>query len=761
MGTVNPSRIASRPHQLFLTMLPALLVAALIACGEKETGEAGSARSLPRDDSPARDLAEIQESGVIRFVRFEEDTLGMLPRTEIVSQSNLQLARRLAERLGVKAHFLVAVTPQQAMEMVVSGKADVIADNFGATEERDELLGLTEPLQQTEEVLVTGKNGPDISNINALKDIEIAVLADSLPAERINRFARENPSANITVREMPTRKLWPALLNSLDDEEPIVTLMPRNWADTLASLRDNVKIGDSLGEPVAVVWAVRKDATQLKTRINNFLTRTLVTTTPVRDSDWNSIKKSGVLRLATHNGPGYLLWKGVHYGLDYELVSRFAKDNQLELEVIVVPEKMDLTELLESGQADIAAAVTTMTESRRKQGVKFTTPILATAQRVVSNRNSAPIERLRDLDGRTLTVQANSAFVDTAKKLRKQGIDVKVEVAPQDLSFGDILSGVSSGEFDATLEDSNLAGLQSALHPNLVAGAVVTEPLPQGWMVAQGNDSLLKRANQFLRSFLSIKENRAMVENYFRPNPRLLAKAQTRIQPGGPLSPYDDLVKRFALEHDLDWRLVVAQMWHESNFEPNAESHVGAQGLMQVMPRTAQEMGFKPPLFDPEDSLHAGTKYLNRVRERLDEDLPADEKLWFALAAYNAGIGHLQDARVLATKLGLDPDRWFDNVEVAMLKLSEPRYFEQARYGYARGEEPVLYVRRIRDLYRTYTQIRSGDISHTGGKPEGPAAFTARRLSAGIPASTDPGIQQKGLTISGEPPAPPAGAHSP
>ncbi|KUJ84291.1 hypothetical protein AVO43_00865 [Microbulbifer sp. ZGT114] len=687
-----------------------MIVAGITACGDTGPDDATSQRR-PDSGAGGEDLAEIQKRGVIHFVRFEEDSLGVLPRNQIVSQSNIELARRLAERLGVKANFLVVETPQQAMDMVVSGKADVIADNFGATKERGEILGLTEPLMEDEHVLITGKNGPDISDPDQLQNMEVTVLAGSLPAETIQRFAADNPAANISVRELPLPKLWPLLLNSIDKKEPVIALVPRTGAEALARLRDKIKIGARIGEPVPVVWAVRKDAKKLKTRINNFLTKTLVTEVPDRDSDWESIKESGILRFATHNGPGYLLWKGSLHGLDYELVRRFADENDVELQVIVVPESTDLTEMVESGQVDMAGAVTTITERRRKEGVEFTIPILETSQRVLSHKDSPPINSLRDLDGRKLTLQVNSAFIDTARQLRKQGIDVDIKTAPEEFSFGDIIGAVANGKFDATLEDSNLAEVQSALYPDLVAGVVVSDPLPQGWMVAQGNTSLLQQVNSFLESFLASEENRAMVNNYFKPNPRLLKAAKTRIQPGDPLSPYDELVKKYALEHNLDWRLVVAQMWQESNFDPGAESQVGAQGLMQVMPRTAQEMGFQPPLFDPEDSLQAGTKYLNWVRERLDEELPADERLWFALAAYNAGIGHLRDARALAEQLNLDPDKWFDNVEVAMLKLSEPRYFEKARYGYARGEEPVLYVRNIRDLYRAYTDLASGEVA--------------------------------------------------
>ena len=658
------------------------------------------------------DLPAIRERGIIRFVRLDEDPEKIFPRNAVVTQSHTRLAERLAKKLKLEPRFLIVETPKEAMNAVINGEADIIADNVVATEERRKILSLSEPIFQTYRVLITGKSGPDISDVKQLKDLELTVLADSLLAEEARRLAKQDPSANVTVREIPVDELYAEFFSSLDGNSPIVTIVANSTVQDWLRHRGDIKVGGRVGDNIAIGWAVRKDAKKLRNRINNFLTNTLVKAPPQRKADWKSIKESGVLRFATHNGPGYLLWKGVLTGLDYDLASQFAEQNELELQVVVIPEDRDLVDVVKSGEADFAGASSTITENRRKQGVEFSTPILKTSQRILSNEKSPPINTVENLNGRTLTLHAHSAFIETAKKLQESGIGVQVKIAPEGVTIYEIIDDVSRGKLDATLEDSDLVDVQVALHPGLITGVAVSEPLPQGWMVAQGNDSLLREINVFLQKFLQNKKNRAWVDSYFKPDERLLKQAKARIKPGQDLSPFDQLAKKYALKHGLDWRLVVAQMWQESNFDPKAESHVGAQGLLQVMPRTAQEMGFNPPLFDPDNAVEAGTKYLKWVRERFEDELPADERLWFSLAAYNAGIGHLRDARVLAKQLNLDPNKWFDNVEIAMLKLSEPRYFEKARYGYARGAEPALYVRNIRDLYRAYTDLASGDVTH-------------------------------------------------
>ena len=144
-------------------------------------------------------------------------------------------------------------------------------------------------------------------------------------------------------------------------------------------------------------------------------------------------------------------------------------------------------------------------------------------------------------------------------------------------------------------------------------------------------------------------------------------------------------------------------MYQESRFEPEAKSWAGARGLMQVLPRTAKEFGFDD-LKDPETGIHAGVKYLDWVRERFEVELPVKDRMWFALAAYNAGAGHVRDARRLARQQGWDPNRWFDNVEQAMLLLSRREYANAAQHGYCRCNEPVQYVREIQTRYNAYVE---------------------------------------------------------
>ena len=189
---------------------------------------------------------------------------------------------------------------------------------------------------------------------------------------------------------------------------------------------------------------------------------------------------------------------------------------------------------------------------------------------------------------------------------------------------------------------------------------------------------------------------------YFK-NSRDLFDADSRKSNDNVISAYDNLIQSLAKEYNFDWRLIAAQVNKESKFNPKAKSWMGAKGLLQVMPRTAREVGISD-LEKPENGLRAGLKYMAWLNEQLSDELPADVQVWFTLASYNAGLGHLNDARSLASREGLNPNRWFGHVEKAFLLLSKPKDHKKARYGYVRGTEPVNYVKTIQALYELYSK---------------------------------------------------------
>jgi membrane-bound lytic murein transglycosylase F len=290
------------------------------------------------------------------------------------------------------------------------------------------------------------------------------------------------------------------------------------------------------------------------------------------------------------------------------------------------------------------------------------------------------------------------------ENLRRQGIEFELRAAPETLETEAIIDGVADGAYDLTVADSHILEVELAWRDDVRAAFAIGDSVAHGWAVREGDEKLLAAIDSYFR-----REYRGLFYNitynkYFRDPGSIREQAAERPARTGTLSAYDSLFQLYAERYDFDWRLIAAQAYQESRFRPQARSFAGAVGLMQVMPGTARELGFDSPL-DPETSVHAGVKYLRRLYDRLDELSSSSERTWFALAAYNAGFGHLRDARRLAGELGRDPDRWFGQVEAVMPLLARARYYRQARFGYCRCGEPVAYVRAIRDRYRAYSDV--------------------------------------------------------
>ena len=168
---------------------------------------------------------------------------------------------------------------------------------------------------------------------------------------------------------------------------------------------------------------------------------------------------------------------------------------------------------------------------------------------------------------------------------------------------------------------------------------------------------------------------------------------------------YDAVFKRYSALCQWDWRLLAAQAYQESAFDPLAVSYMGAMGLMQLMPSTAKEVGIdEDEVFDAAANVHGAVKFISNLDRHYASIARRDERINFILAAYNAGPGHIDDARALAKKHGKDPDIWLGNVDSFVLRMSEAEYYNQpeVKHGYFRGAETYNYVNGIRDRWEKY-----------------------------------------------------------
>ena len=663
--------------------LAAIGLFAFSAC-DADRPEADPASAAPAEVAePAGDGGDwpvIEKRGVLRLARRSWDGFDTLASQGLSAEQYRRLAEQFAARHGLEARWLVASDLAELFRHVEEGRADLAVSNITVTEARRQRMAFSLPLTRSREWV-----------IGTAEDGVFGVAADSA---YVATLARHYPQA----RQAPVAAAAdPMDLGAMIEDGAIdATIMDEAAARVVVRSSPGVK---KLRELPAVrdhAWALRRDNPMLKNVLDAYLLERHTLDDRVDEfRDWPAIVAAKRLRMLTVNAPTtYYLWRGELLGYEFELLDSFARFHDLELTVRVAASSAELFDWLAAGRGDVIAAGLTPTPERIDRGLRFTRPYRHIRETFVTA--GEPIVDLDDLAGRRLAVNPATSHAATL-----DGLGVAVDVAFTTTSTAGILDAVAAGAVDATLADSHLAELAATFNPELSLGLALSPARGLAWAVDRESHELHRRLDDFIEARYRGYEFNVLHNKYFVNQRRMAHQREHRVT-GDVLSPYDHLVKSAAETAGFDWRLIVAQMYQESGFDPERVSFAGARGLLQVLPRTASEVGVDPArLADPRSGIAAGVRYLAWTRERFP-NLPVGEQLWFALAAYNAGAGHVRDGRRLARRLGLDDSLWFDHVEQAMRKLSEPEYASQAAYGYVRGSEVTGYVREIRDRYQAY-----------------------------------------------------------
>lgn len=423
----------------------------------------------------------------------------------------------------------------------------------------------------------------------------------------------------------------------------------------------------------------------------------------------DEIRESGALKVLTRNtSTTYYLDGEQALGPEYDLVRAFARELGVRLEFIVKDTIDDLFRALEQGEGHLVAAGITRTEART-QRFRFGPGYQTVQQQVICRRGADLPTQPADLVGRHIAILADSSYSETLNTWREQFPELAWKES-REHSTEQILEAVASGEVECSLADSNIVAVNRRFLPELEIAFAAAEPQNLAWVLPDSAVELERR----LRDWFEREETETLIATVLHryyghvdlfdyvDNNVFQRRIESRL-PG-----LRGMMEAVAERYRLPWSLIAAQAYQESHWDPTAQSPTGVRGLMMLTRRTAESLGVRDRL-DSQQSIDGGARYLVRMLERLPDSIKTADRLWFALAAYNIGMGHLQDARRLASELGRDPDRWYD-IEQTLPLLSQQHYFKQLKYGYARGTEPVRYVRNVRN-YRDILEhaLQNGD----------------------------------------------------
>ncbi len=416
-------------------------------------------------------------------------------------------------------------------------------------------------------------------------------------------------------------------------------------------------------------------------------------------SQLERIKKSGVLTILTRFAPT-TFYKGSNgpAGFEYDLASLFAEYLGVSV-VFKTPTTFNqILSDIQAGKADIAAAGITVTEQRQKH-LTFSPPYHKITEQVIYRTGTRRPETAQDLTQGILEVVKGTTHADTLKKLKK--IYPKLQWYTNDsLDTDGLLFLTNQKLIDFTIADSNQISLMRRFYPELHVAFDISPPRQLAWALQQSSDNSLYQAT--VTFFESIKQNKKLeqlIDRHYGYTDKLnyVSNCTFRQHVKKRLPYYQKIFESAALEQNLDWRLLAAIGYQESHWRKNAISPTGVRGIMMLTRSTAKQLGFENRI-KPENSIRGGALYFKQRLKRIPASVPPPDRTWMALAAYNIGYGHLNDARLLTQDQGGNPDKWLD-VKKYLPLLSQRKWYKKTKYGYARGHEPVLYVEKVRNYY--------------------------------------------------------------
>ncbi len=432
------------------------------------------------------------------------------------------------------------------------------------------------------------------------------------------------------------------------------------------------------------------------------------------------LQRGKLIALTDYNSVNYYIYRGEPMGYQYEMLKAFTDELGIRLDIRINDNLNHSFEMLNEGRVDLIALGLTVTRDRQRQ-YDFTDPIMITRQMLVqrlpenwrsmATRDEIENNLLRsslDIAGKTIHVQMGSVFKKRLETLADE-IGDTIHIIEDKREVEELITAVSNGEIDYTVADEHIALVNARYHSNIDVRTPLSFPQRLAWALRkEENDELRQEINRWLNDFSNTLTARLIHNKYFTSSRTArMARSEFHSLTGGRVSMYDEIIHEVAEEIEWDWRLLASLIYQESEFRPDAVSWAGAFGLMQFMPVVMEQFGIDTTA-SPEEQIRVGGAFIRYLDRQIPSSIThPEERIKFILASYNAGVGHVLDARRLAEKFNKNPDIWTDHVDFFMLNKSKPAFYRDpvVYYGYARGDETFRFVNEILERYDHYRNL--------------------------------------------------------
>lgn len=405
-----------------------------------------------------------------------------------------------------------------------------------------------------------------------------------------------------------------------------------------------------------------------------------------RNTTWEDIVASGKLRFVTVENPvTYYQTPAEPAGFEYELASRFAKVNGLELQLLVADSAYDAISMVRYNKAAIAGAALIRIDLH--EDVTFGPAYYSVPLQLIYRNGREKPSGITISDEETIAESNGNESVDLSGS--------SLPVNPRE-DIVSLAQKVQSNSIDSAVANARMVDAFRYLYPDIRVAQDLTSPQPVSWLYRAGDEMLDRKVHEFFDHLDETGELAALIDQHFDHITAFdyvdTSTFIRRIEDRLPL--YEPLFRKVAEKYGLDWTVLAAMSYQESHWNAEARSPTGVRGLMMLTENTAERVGITDRL-DPEQSIEGGARYYLEMLDTIPDRIPFPDRHWFALAAYNIGFLHLENARVMTESNGGNPDKWGD-VRATLIAISEEDQYHHLQAGQIRWLEPVRYVRKIR-----------------------------------------------------------------
>jgi len=415
-------------------------------------------------------------------------------------------------------------------------------------------------------------------------------------------------------------------------------------------------------------------------------------------SKLDEILKNRQLNVVLLNSPStYYIGISEAQGFEYDLLSAYAEHLGVDLNITTAHTVKEAIELSNNPDVHITSASITRTPQRERR-FNFGPSYFEVQEQVICNRSmlgSSKFPRdVEDLEGLNMMVGEDTSYSDTIIELQKDGYEINATFSSE-YSTEELLDMVSKHDIDCTIADSNIYSLNLRYFTEIALAFSISQREQLAWLLVDNSPKLKADMYTWLNDFNNKGKLAELKDHYYSYvlffdyyNTKMFYK---RIK--SRLPKYKKYFKEAAARFQISWTLLASISYQESHWNPNAKSFTGVRGLMMLTKNTAKILGVKNRL-NPKESIIGGTRHIKQMLKFVPQGVEGENRLKFALAAYNIGLGHIRDAQELAKRTGLNQNTWNDLKKVLPL-LSQKKYYRTLKFGYARGEEPLRYVEAI------------------------------------------------------------------